>query len=121
MAAFLPKEELWEDADANRKWAGEVSSVLALMPFLVSLVVSATLFVPPEEDKKLSPNLLSNRISDGASLEDSRLLSVVPTSDSAEWLNNNLMFKTFLPDKSPNRNPQSVLFKVGKGKDILLS
>ena len=87
----------------NRKWAGEVSSVLALVPFQVSLVVLATLFVPPEEDNKLSPNLLSNRISDGVSLEDSRLLSVVPTSDSAEWLNNNLMFKTFLPDKSPSR------------------
>ena len=109
MAAFLPKEELWETADANRKWAGEVSSVLAWVPFLVFLVVPPTLFVPPEEDKKLSPNLLSNRISDGASLEDSRLLSVVPTSDSAEWLNNNLMFKTFLPDKSPSRTFRDVI------------
>ena len=106
MAAFLPKEELWEDADANRKWAGEVSSVLALMPFLVSLVVSATLFVPPEEDKKLSPNLLSNRISDGASEEDSQLLSVVSTSVLGEWLNKPLTkvpFKTSSLGTSPNR------------------
>merc|ERR1719199_1902160 len=80
--------------------------LLLLRPPLVSLTVVPILLELSEEDKKLSPNLLSNRISDGASEEDSQLLSVVSTSVLTEWLNKPLTkvpFKTSSLGTSPNR------------------